>query len=308
MTRIIEPQDWAQEWAEVWVQHPRAPDAPVLLDILSPEHYAAIHLPHAVNACVYEVAFIGNVVNLAPDKKTEIVLYDMNSAAHAAASAATKLEKAGYTNLTEIKGGLEAWLAQGLAVEPIGAALPAEPVIADKNYVLDCDKSILRWTGRNLNGAHNGTIPFSSGALLIENGTLSRGNLVADMKGIRDVDMAGTGLADVLVAHLLSDDFFDVEVFPTAEATFVLARPIAQAPAGSPNVVLNMNLTIKDITHPVQIPAIVAPDDKGIKMHAAFDIDRTRWNVIYGSGKYFKALGSHLVDDTISIEFFLKAG
>jgi hypothetical protein len=35
---------------------------------------------------------------------------------------------------------------------------------------------------------------------------------------------------------------------------------------------------------------------------AAFAIDRTQWNVLYGSGKYFRHLGEHLVNDLIEIQ------
>jgi hypothetical protein len=34
---------------------------------------------------------------------------------------------------------------------------------------------------------------------------------------------------------------------------------------------------------------------------AHFDFDRTRWNVIYGSSRFFEHLGMHLVFDLISI-------
>jgi hypothetical protein len=35
---------------------------------------------------------------------------------------------------------------------------------------------------------------------------------------------------------------------------------------------------------------------------SAFAIDRTQWNVLYGSGKYFRHLGGHLVNDLIEIQ------
>lgn len=37
---------------------------------------------------------------------------------------------------------------------------------------------------------------------------------------------------------------------------------------------------------------------------ASFTIDRTQWGVIYGSGKFFKRLSGHLVNDLI--EFQIK--
>jgi ABC-type phosphate transport system auxiliary subunit len=52
---------------------------------------------------------------------------------------------------------------------------------------------------------------------------------------------------------------------------------------------------------------IVAQENGQVKVAAAFDIDRTRWGVIYGSGRFFESLGMHLVSDIISIELFLVA-
>jgi len=32
-----------------------------------------------------------------------------------------------------------------------------------------------------------------------------------------------------------------------------------------------------------------------------FDIDRTGWNLLYGSGKFYEKLGKHLVNDAVSL-------
>jgi hypothetical protein len=68
------------------------------------------------------------------------------------------------------------------------------------------------------------------------------------------------------------------------------------------------SLIIKDTTHPMCFPAIVAAQDDGsLKAQAAFNLDRTLWNVCYGSGKLYERLGMHLVNDLISIELFIVA-
>ena len=51
-----------------------------------------------------------------------------------------------------------------------------------------------------------------------------------------------------------------------------------------------------------------APQEDGtLKAQAVFNLDRTLWNVHYGSGKLFERLGMHLVNDLISIEMFIVA-
>ncbi|MDX2479661.1 MAG: hypothetical protein QNK24_04915 [Desulfuromusa sp.] len=46
---------------------------------------------------------------------------------------------------------------------------------------------------------------------------------------------------------------------------------------------------------------IVAVEDGKVAAEVHFDFDRTRWGVIYGSTKFFKHLGIHLVFDQISL-------
>ncbi len=48
------------------------------------------------------------------------------------------------------------------------------------------------------------------------------------------------------------------------------------------------------------------PDDQLIA-EAHFDIDRTRWKVIYGSSRFFEHLGMHLIFDLISFELKIVA-
>ncbi len=56
------------------------------------------------------------------------------------------------------------------------------------------------------------------------------------------------------------------------------------------------------MTRDLGFPAIVAIGLGGaLTAEAHFDIDRTRWNVIYASGKFYEALGRHLVYDNISL-------
>jgi len=52
---------------------------------------------------------------------------------------------------------------------------------------------------------------------------------------------------------------------------------------------------------------VVAPQADGLKAQATLDIDRTQWNISYGSGRLFEKLGMHLVNDLVTLEFFLVA-
>ena len=102
-----------------------------------------------------------------------------------------------------------------------------------------------------------------------------------------------------LIDHLKDPDFFDVKKFPFSS--------IAITRVASINVEdkeITGNLTIKGITHRVIFPAKIEVKDGVVKATGKLVIDRTKWGVRYGSGKFF----DNLKDKTISddIEFNIK--
>ena len=112
----------------------------------------------------------------------------------------------------------------------------------------------------------------------------------------------------MLHRHLKSEDFFDVERYPTATFELQGASAIAGATAGTPNMEIAGSLTIKETTRSICFPAMIAPQEDGtLKAQAALDLDRTLWNVCYGSGKLYERLGMHLVNDLVSVELFIVA-
>jgi polyisoprenoid-binding protein YceI len=77
---------------------------------------------------------------------------------------------------------------------------------------------------------------------------------------------------------------------------------LPDAQRGNPNWEVVGELTLKSITNPISFPAMIGLTPDGlIAADAHFDIDRTRWNVLYGSGKYYEKLGKHLVSDEVSL-------
>jgi polyisoprenoid-binding protein YceI len=74
-----------------------------------------------------------------------------------------------------------------------------------------------------------------------------------------------------------------------------------------PDFHLQGQMTIKGIKREIDFPAVVGFKDGEIIAQAHFDIDRTQWNVIYGSGRFFEHLGMHLVNDIISLQLKIVA-
>jgi len=275
-----------------------------LIDVLLPEDFACRRIPGAGNACVYEMVFLERMAECVPDKERAVVVYDESGSTQAARAAREKLERAGYRHVAILEGGLQAWRAAGYAVETVSVAEP--PVIRDGAYDIDPEKSIVEWTGRNINNRHYGRIAVAEGRVTVANGVPVAGYCLLDMASIFDLDLQDEGWRSMLVRHLKSDDFFDVEHYPTARIELQGGAAIAGATPGTPNVELAARLTIKDVTRPLCFPAVVAAQEDGtLKAQAMLDLDRTLWNVCYGSGKLYERLGMHLVHDLISIELFI---
>jgi polyisoprenoid-binding protein YceI len=267
--------------------------------------YAARHLPGARNACVYEVVFLNGITGLAPDQATPLVLYDDTGITMAAVTAQEKLLAAGYRDVRVLTGGLAGWYAAGFPVEQAGAPLP-KPVLKDGTYRLDPAASVLEWTGRNFNNRHYGRIPLSGGEIVISGGELQRGEVTLDMTGITNLDLQDETYRQMLISHLKSDDFFAVDRYPIAAISISGWQPLAGATSGRPDHTVQGELTVKGVTRTIAFPVAILPQEDGsLKAQAAFDFDRTDWNINYGSGRLFEQLGMHLVHDRVDIELFI---
>lgn len=282
--------------------------ADCLIDVRLAEDFDHQHLPRAKSNCVFEVAFAGRLAEQAPYKENPVVIYGANAKSQEAPMAAEKMERLGYQNVVVVDGGIEAWKAAGHPVEGEGESNePFPPAFADGQYSLDLEESRIEWTGRNLLNKHWGTIGLKSGSLKIAGEKLTRGEIVIDMTDMHCSDLEGE-MHDGLIAHLQSDDFFDTEKYPEAFFRILSSQKIPNATPGNQNLIVRAELEMKGVTAPVELGACagIAPDGS-LAAQSSFLIDRTVWNVIYGSGKFFHRLGMHLVNDLVDIELKVVA-
>jgi len=284
-----------------------AGDQLILIDVLPKARYQQKHLPGALQACVFEVTFLNQVADLVNDSDQLIVVYGADDQTHDAITAADKLLRAGYRQVRVLSGGLQGWQQAGLPVvgEAVDTPDSQAPAIADGRYRVDLENSVIEWSGRNPNSTHVGTLMLSSGEVLVEGGNL-RGNFSIDMNSISNHNLAGTELQAVLEDHLKSDDFFFAEKFPKADFT-MSAEPIgADSVSSVANYQVNGQLSLCGVRAEQSFPATIVTNDEGkLVAEAHFDIDRTRWGVIYGSTRFFKHLGMHLVFDQVSLQLRL---
>lgn len=278
-----------------------------LIDVLLPEDYACRHIAGAENACVYEMVFLDRIAECVSERDRPLIVYDDTGTTLAAGTAREKLERAGYRSVAILEGGLRAWQEAGFAVvSNVPGNVPV--AVRDGAYTIDTEKSVVEWSGRNINNRHHGRISISDGDIVLADGRPQSGSIVLDMNSLSDLDLQDEGWRSMLLRHLKSEDFFDVERFPTVTFELRGASIIDGATPGTANMEIAGVLTIKETARSISFPAIIAPQEDGtLKAHAALDLDRTLWNVCYGSGKLYERLGMHLVNDLISVEMFLVA-
>lgn len=275
---------------------------PVLVDVRLDSDHGCCRIPGSLNNCVFEVTFLERMEVLAPDKARPVCVYGSDDGSLESRMAAEKLRRAGWTEVLDFREGLCEWRAEGFPVEEF-AASAAHASIRSGMHALDLAESRVLWTGRNLLNKHSGSIRVRAGELAVEAGRVAGGKFVLDMSGIECSDLAGDALHDVLIDHLKSDDFFDVENFPEAEFVITQTSPIDSGSPGAPNLRVSGELTLKGITQPIEFTACSGATPEGkLAAQASFSIDRTRWKVFYGSGKFFRNLGAHLVNDLIDLE------
>lgn len=280
---------------------------PRLIHVLPPEIHGVMHIPGSQNACVYEMTFLDQIKTLVPNPSTLFVVYGAGEGSLDALTAADKLHAAGYTHVQPFEGGLTEWKAAGFPLEGHGH-LP-QPPIPDGSFLLDPTQSIIRWTGRNLFNFHNGTVKLASGEIILRQGELVSARFTIDMTSIANEDLADRAFNAMLIAHLRSDDFFDVEHHPTAQFVADSVNKIAASTDGTPNYLLRGTFTLRGISRPLEFPTVIAAAEDGESLtgQGELDLDRTDYGSQYGSGKLFQFLGKHLVNDHIHLHAKIQA-
>jgi polyisoprenoid-binding protein YceI len=170
-------------------------------------------------------------------------------------------------------------------------------------YVIDAASSSMAWYGEKAAYGHNGTIDVQEGSFEVVDGNVVGGSFVVDMTSIKDLDIDDAEKNGKLVGHLASDDFFNVESFPTAN---LVITDVVNAEGNTFDV--SANLTIRDKTHQVTFPATIEVSDSGVMAEATFSIDRSKFDVKYNSGVFFVDMAADkIISDEIAFNIKLSA-
>ncbi|MFI1770775.1 YceI family protein [Thalassobellus citreus] len=169
--------------------------------------------------------------------------------------------------------------------------------VASEKYTVNTSESTIAWKGFKPTGSHNGTIAIDTGVLNIAGGKINSGTFLIDMTSIKDADGSAK-----LEGHLKNADFFDVEKFPTA------AFEITNIEDVDGKTMLSGNLTLKEVKNNVTFPVTVTNQNNNVTLTSeSFVIDRTKWNVQYGSKSIFDNLGDKFINDDIELQVTVKA-
>ena len=264
----------------------------ILIHVLPKEHYEHFHLKNAINICVYETSFVQNVQALSLQDQDLIIVYGESDNELDAKTAAEKLMDMGFKNV--------------LVLEAQKGELDTDQLlnINDATYRL-LDNSKLQWEGGNANGSHKGDISLKSGQIKSEQSSLS-GEFVIDMTSINTLDLSQEEGALYLNEHLKSEDFFLTKLFPEAIFRFENIAPVRTPYQTDVNYILEGELSIRGITQAQNVNALISIVEDKLILNAKVAIDKTQWDVLYGSAKFFKFLGMHKIFDTIFIEMRLE--
>lgn len=167
-----------------------------------------------------------------------------------------------------------------------------------KSSSINTEKSTIDWVGKKVLGQHNGKIKLQSGSITTKNGVLTGGSFVIDMNTITNEDIKDADFSKKLIGHLNSTDFFNVREFPTAEVKITKVMKLTNK-ANSYN--LTADLTIKGITKSITFPATFKGVGNGFIGNAKITIDRTLWDIKYGSSNFFEGLGDKAIKNEIEL-------
>ena len=166
-----------------------------------------------------------------------------------------------------------------------------------EKQAINTGKSTVKWIGKKISGAHSGKISLKDGGLDFEDNKLTGGRFTMDMTTIGVEDVEGK-TKEKFEGHLKSEDFFDVENYPTSKLTI---KQIAKKPGGYG---IAADLKIKDTIKTVTFDLTV--DEKEKLAEADLVIDRTQYDIKFGSGNFFDDLGEALIYDDFQLNVKLS--
>lgn len=161
---------------------------------------------------------------------------------------------------------------------------------------IDISKSSIHWIGKKITGEHEGSIKFKEGYLVFKDKKLAGGSFTVDMTTLSNDDQTGNS-KQKLEGHLKSEDFFNTANYTTSTLVF---KSIASK--GNNTYLITGDLTIKGNTNSIQFDLVFVGKNKAT---ATLIVNRTKYDIKYGSGSYFDDLGDKTIYDDFELNVVL---
>ncbi len=187
------------------------------------------------------------------------------------------------------------------------AAETTTELVASAQYNVDPAASIVNWEGAKIAYGHVGTVPVTTGQLMVANDNIVGGKFSIDLRKMENTDIPEAEKKAKLIGHLQSPDFFDTEKYPMAEFTITQVQP-AEADSGHTHNITG-NLMMKGQERSITIPAMVSMEGGMLKASTPkFTIDRTEWGVNYNNSGIAGIIKDDIINDNLGLQIELVAG
>lgn len=171
-----------------------------------------------------------------------------------------------------------------------------------QSYKIDSSASSIKWVGKKVTGQHTGTLAVKDGTLTFTGDVITAGEVNVDMNTLAVTDIPASDENNgKLVGHLKSPDFFNVAKYPDAKLVITGSTKTATG------LKIKGNLTFIGKTNPIEFDAKVVKTDASVNTKSTVTIDRTKWELKYGSGSFFKGLGDKAINNDFEITVDITA-
>tara|TARA_B110000046_G_scaffold108222_1_gene115590 strand:+ start:44298 stop:44891 length:594 start_codon:yes stop_codon:yes gene_type:complete len=184
----------------------------------------------------------------------------------------------------------------------LALAFTAITSIAQENYKVNTEISSVEWIGRKVTGQHNGVIELKNGSYVFENNLITKGEFIIDMQSIKINDIEDKGQNEKLRNHLISPDFFAVKKHSTGKLTILKSEKI-----DAERLRVFADFEIKVISKRIEFEVVLLKDGTNMVAVGEVDINRTEYDIRYGSGSFFDNLGDKAIKDHFTIKFKVAA-
>lgn len=169
-------------------------------------------------------------------------------------------------------------------------------------YKIDNAATTVKWIGKKVMGEHSGNVSTKEGFLTVAGDVITAGEVNVDMNTITVSDIPATDEYNgKLVGHLKSPDFFNVAKYPAAKLV------IKGSEKTKNGLKIKADLTFIGKTNPIEFEAVVSNDKGTYTAKSDVVLDRTKWDLKYGSEDFFKGLGDKAIKNEFTLSVNIKA-